>query len=511
MKSLRGLTFSVLVVAFLLLPLFCVEQAQAQTITFIQIDDRYQECAAGESVEYEWFLYNDYDTSFLLQVSVDVTSGVGWTSEVDQPIAVFDYRDSLVITLTVSGDSDVTRRDVNQSVSFGFSDLNNTIPAFTLTGYADTKLIPVWGVIAPAKNKLLGRFDNPLPEPFDSNYFTFVMNMVIWAGIALFIAYIVEPAAHVITKRTKSDIDDRILKILKKPIFVLVIVFGLVSSLTILPLTDPEVALVFDIYGIALIMILTFVIYKVFKEVLVYLMKRWASRTNTEIDDVLIPVIDKVGGLLILVFGGVALVSYLGYDITFLLAGVGVGGLVIAFAAQDVLSNFFSGIMLLLDRPFAEGDFVSLSSGEICRVDRIGIRSTRLYDTLANNLIVLPNNKLVNDKLVNLTEPTAETIHEVVVGVAIGTDVTKVEKIMAEIAMNNKDVLKEAGKEPVVRFDAFGESALMFKLYFWVGNFQAKYRIAHELRKEIDKRFSVAGIEIPYPQRTIHIKESPKK
>ena len=82
---------------------------------------------------------------------------------------------------------------------------------------------------------------------------------------------------------------------------------------------------------------------------------------------------------------------------------------------------------------------------------------------------------------------------------------------MTEIAMNNKDVLKEAGKEPVVRFDAFGESALMFKLYFWVGDFQAKYRVAHELRKEIDKRFSAAGIEIPYPQRTIHIKESPKK
>jgi MscS family membrane protein len=284
-----------------------------------------------------------------------------------------------------------------------------------------------------------------------------------------------------------------------------------VSSLTILPLMDSEVAFVFNIYGIALIMILTFVVYKIFKEVLVYVGKRWASRTNTEIDDVLIPVVDKVGGLIILVFGGVAIVSYLGYDITFLLAGVGVGGLVIAFAAQDVLSNFFSGIMLLLDRPFVEGDFVTLTTGEVCRVERIGIRSTRLYDTLANNLIVLPNNKLVNDKLVNLTEPTNETIHEVVVGVAYGTDVNKVEKLMMDIAMNNKDVLREAGKEPVVRFNSFGESSLEFKLYFWVSDFTAKYRVAHELRKDIDKKFSAAGIEIPFPQRTIYIKESPKK
>jgi small-conductance mechanosensitive channel len=75
----------------------------------------------------------------------------------------------------------------------------------------------------------------------------------------------------------------------------------------------------------------------------------------------------------------------------------------------------------------------------------------------------------------------------------------------------NKDVLKEAGMEPVVRFNAFGECALEFKLYFWVGDFITRYRVAHELRKEIGKKFSAAGIEIPFPQRTIYIKESPKK
>jgi len=511
MKGRRGLSFSILAVACLLIPLLPADPAHAQTMTFIQIGESYKECAPAESVEFKWFLYNDYDTAFLLQVSLNVTSGIGWTSEIDQPITVLDYRESAIVTLTVSADSDVTSRDVNQSVIFRLTDLNSTSPDIIMVSYADTKLIPVWGVIAPGKNKLLGRFDNPLPEPFDTNYFTFGINLMIWAGIALFVAFIVQPVAHLITKRTKSDIDDRVLKILKMPIFVLIVVFGLVSSLTILPLTDSEVAFVFNIYGIALIMILTFVVYKIFKEVLVYVGKRWASRTNTEIDDVLIPVVDKVGGLIILVFGGVAIVSYLGYDITFLLAGVGVGGLVIAFAAQDVLSNFFSGIMLLLDRPFVEGDFITLTSGEVCRVERIGIRSTRLYDTLANNLIVLPNNKLVNDKLVNLTEPTNETIHEVVVGVAYGTDVSKVEKLMMDIAMNNKDVLRGAGKEPVVRFNSFGESSLEFKLYFWVGDFTAKYRVAHELRKEIDRKFSTSGIEIPFPQRTIYIKESPKK
>jgi MscS family membrane protein len=511
MKLTRGLSFSIVASACLLLPILLAAPADAQVITFIQIGDREQECPASDSVEYKWFLYNDYPTTMLLQVSANQSSGRGWSSEIDQPIMIIDYQESAIITLTVSAESDATSKSVNQTVSFNFTDLNNTYGSFTVQGYANTKLIPAWGVIAPGKNKLLGRFDTPLPEPFNSNYFTFALNMGIWAVIALFVAFVVDPIAHLVTKKTKSDVDDRILKVLRKPIFFLIIIYGLVSSLTILPLTDGEVATVFEFYGIALIAIVTFVGYKVFKEVLVFIGRRWASKTSTELDDVLVPVIDKIGGVVILIFGAVGVISYMGYDITFLLAGVGVMGLVIAFAAQDALSNFFSGIMLLLDRPFSEGDYVSLTTGELCRVERIGLRSTRLYDTFSNNLIVLPNNKVVNDKLVNLTEPTVETIHEIAVSAVYGTDVGKVEKIMMDLATKHKEVLKDPGKEPSVRFNAFGDSGMEFKLYFWVGDFMVKYRVAHELRKEIEKRFSEEKIEIAYPHRTVFIKESPKK
>jgi small-conductance mechanosensitive channel len=196
--------------------------------------------------------------------------------------------------------------------------------------------------------------------------------------------------------------------------------------------------------------------------------------------------------------------------VTFLLAGVGVMGLVIAFAAQDALSNFFSGIALLLDRPFSEGDHITLPTGELCRVDKIGIRSTRLYDTFANDYIVLPNNKLVNDKVVNLTEPDRRTVTSVVVGVAYGSDVAKVERIMLEAARAQSNIVLEGGKEPVVRFTNFGESALEFKVFVWVDDFMNKWRVAHDIRKEINKRFSEEGIDIPFPQRTIYVKEMPK-
>jgi len=471
------------------------------------VGPNHQEVNAGDSVVYQWFVYNGYNSSFLLQVSADATSGPGWTSEFNKPITVLNPGTSMFVNLTVKASGDVDTTTANQTVFFSFKDLNNSAFTHLDISNAKTDMIPTWGAIAPGKNKLMGQFENPLPSPFDNNYGTFALNVGIWAAIASFLAFVIGPAMKLFTQRTKTDLDDRLLKVLHKPIFVLVIVFGLVSSLTILPLAEHEVGIIYQAYWIVLIAILTFVVYKLFKEIVVHLGRKWAERTQTELDDVLIPILDKIGGFVILIFGAMATLSYLHYNITFLLAGVGVFGLVIAFAAQDALSNFFSGLTLLLDRPFIEGDYVTMSSGELCRVEKIGVRSCRLYDVLQHDYIVLPNNKLVNDKIVNMSEPDERGVVEVGVNVVHGTDIGKVEEVLTEVATSNPDVLEEEGREPAVRLSNFGESALEFKLFVWVSNFMMKPRIAHELRKEINRRFAEEGIEIAVPQRKIYLQE----
>lgn len=487
------------------------QAAAADDIVFREIGTLQKECPASGSVQYEWFVYNDQNSSFLVEVSVTPLSGPGWSSDLNQPIYVLEPGKSAFVNLTVTASTEVGSKTVNQTLLFLFTDLNNyTASGFNRTSRISTEMIPTWGLLAPGKNKLLGRYDSPLPAPLDSNYVTFLLNMGIWAGIALILAFVVNPAVHYFTKKTKTDLDDRVLKIVHKPIFLLVIIYGLVSSLSILQLTEHEVRITFEVYGIFLIAIVTYIVYKIFKEIVIYLGKRWAARTKTDIEDVLIPVMEKIGALVILIFGAIAIVNYLGYDITFLLAGVGVFGLVIAFAAQDALSNFFSGIFMLLDRPFVEGDFVLLTSGETCRVDKIGIRSTRLYDVFQNNHVVLPNNKLVNDKIVNLSEPDQQSVAEVVVSVAPGSDIEKVEYVLLGVAKRHKEVLQELGKDPAVRFSNFGESALEFKLSIWVPDFMTKVRVAHELRKEINRRFAEENIELAVPRRSVQIKEMKK-
>jgi MscS family membrane protein len=484
-----------------------MSRAAPADVIWMQTTSSYMECNADESVVYEWFIFNGQMDPELVEITVNVSSGEGWSSDLDRTVAVLHPQESLFVNLTFSAKTDVGSHNISQSIFFEYTNLNNTDLTFIDIAEVHTQTVPVWGIISPGKNKLLGTFDNPLPAPLDNNYVTFGLNIGVWGVVAVFFTYIINPLVHMFTKRTKTDIDDRILKILHRPIFLLIVLYGVVSSFTILPLSEGSVRFISEAYGILLIAIVTFVGYKIFKEVLIYIGRRVASRTKTEIDDVLIPVVDKVGGLVILVFGGMAVISYLGYNITFLLAGVGVFGLVIAFAAQDALSNFFSGMALLLDRPFAEGDFVLLSTGETCRIEKIGVRSCRLYDVYENTSIVLPNNKLVNDKVTNLSEPDAQGVAEVAVSVAIGSDVKKVERILIEVATAHKEVLKDAGKEPVVRFSEFAESSLRFKLYVWVEDFMSKLRVAHELRKEIYDRFSKEHIELSVPQRAVLIKE----
>jgi MscS family membrane protein len=466
----------------------------------------HQEVNAGDSVTYEWFIYNGYNSSFLLEVTADVTSGPGWTSDFSTDIVVLNPGMSILVNLTVEASRNVDAITVNQTVFFRYENPNNSAFSRLDISSASTDMIPTWGVVAPGKNKLLGQFESPLPPPFDNNYGTFALNVGIWAAIALFLTFVIAPAVKLAAQRTKTDLDDRFMKVIHKPLFVLVMVFGVVSSLTILPLAEHEVGLIYEVYGFVLIAVLTFVVYRLFKEVVIHFGRKWAQKTQSNIDYVLIPILDKIGGLVILLFGVMAALSYLHYNITFLLAGVGVLGLVIAFAAQDALSNFFSGVALLLDRPFTEGDYITISSGELCRVDRIGIRSCRLYDVFQNDYIVLPNNKLVNDKIVNMNEPDEKGVVDVTVNVVHGTDIGKVEEVLKEVATANPDVLEEKGRGPAVRLSNFGESSLEFKLFVWVGNFMMKARVAHELRKEINRRFVEEGIEIAVPQRKVYLR-----
>jgi small-conductance mechanosensitive channel len=260
-----------------------------------------------------------------------------------------------------------------------------------------------------------------------------------------------------------------------------------------------------DLYALIVSFFVVYIAYKVFKAVFMPLGMEYSKRTESELDDVLIPLINKLGGVLIIILGLIWIASTQGINVTVLVAGFGIVGLVIAFAMQDTLANFFSGIFILTDRPFKVGDTI-LIDGDYCRVEKIGLRTTWLYNRFDHDIIIFPNNEMAGSKIVNLTEPDNRFKVKAAVGVAYGSDLDQVQKIMIESMSKQPGViLDDPDRKPFVRFQEFGDSSLNFKVTAWIHDIFDQWKIAHNTRLEINKRFEEEGIEIPFPQRVVHM------
>ena len=215
----------------------------------------------------------------------------------------------------------------------------------------------------------------------------------------------------------------------------------------------------------------------------------------------------------VLTVGGLILLSGLGVAITPVLTALGVGGLAVALALQDTLSNLFAGVHLLADKPVRVGDFVKLESGVEGFVEDIGWRSTRVR-MLPNNLVIVPNAKLAQSTITNYNLPEPGMSLLIPVSVSYGSDPDRVEQVLVEEATKAAGEVPGLLTEPApfVRFiPGFGESSLDFTLICRVASFVDQYLVQHELRKRILRRFRAEGIEIPFPVRTVELRSPDAK
>jgi MscS family membrane protein len=199
--------------------------------------------------------------------------------------------------------------------------------------------------------------------------------------------------------------------------------------------------------------------------------------------------------------------DYLGMSFTAVFASAGIVGLGIALAARETLANFFGGISIFLDRPFKSGDYIVLDTGERGQVVEVGLRSTRIL-TRDDIQISIPNSLITNTKVINESAPHPRYRVRIKVGVAYGTDVDQVEEVLLSLAGNNN--LVAFMPEPRVRFRNFGDSALEFELLCWAHRPEDRGRLIHQLNHQIYKAFDAADIQIPFPQRDVHLHSPPK-
>jgi small-conductance mechanosensitive channel len=190
-------------------------------------------------------------------------------------------------------------------------------------------------------------------------------------------------------------------------------------------------------------------------------------------------------------------VSILLASIAALLVGVGMG-------IQQLFNDLASGIIILIERNLKIGDIIQLDDGTVGRVLSIRLR-TSMIKSRDDIVMIIPNSKFVNDKIINWSHLDKTTRFHIDVGVAYGSDVLKVKKVLLQCAEQNKAVTSKP--KPFVRFLNFGDSSLDFQLYFWSAQTFEVENLKSELRFAINEEFINNDIQIPFPQRDVHIKQ----
>jgi small-conductance mechanosensitive channel len=472
------------------------------------VDDSYSRTLpAGDQVSFVWLVYNRAAADVVVMSRVDPATGPSWEASVEPRYTVLKPGESLNLSLVVQAAEALEDGTEVFTVTIDVVLATDPSVAEAWTREAEVILRGIPPVLLE-ENKILGIFDNPLPPPLDDRLSTFVISIAIWAGIALLAILVITPVFRKYARKTRTHLDNVVLGIIRGPLFIILITYGVVQSLVVLQPPAEVVGLLATLYSAVLVLMLTWLAYRVFRGIVIEYGKKLAERKDTPLFDALWPVVNRAGAILIVVVGASSLAALFGLDLTAFIAGMGVLGIAIAFAAQESLSNFFSGVFLLLDRPFKEGDLVEID-GDRCRIERIGLRTTRLYHRPSHKILVVPNNKMARDMIVNLVEPDEAIRQNTTVGVAYGSDVERVKETLVAAAEENPWVIKdEAGREPYARLEEFGESGMVFKLKFWVRDADKLNRVRGEVNETIVKRLAEAGIEIPYPTRTIRMDES---
>ncbi len=250
-----------------------------------------------------------------------------------------------------------------------------------------------------------------------------------------------------------------------------------------------------------LILILILVVAKTVIELLKRIFKRQVTRKNLDIgkSHAVLQLLKYILWIVVIIL----CLDTLGINLTILLAGSAALLVGLGLGLQHVFQDFISGIILLFEGTIKVGDIVEIQDQTVGRVKEIGLRTSKI-ETRNNIIMIIPNAKFISDSVINWSHIEKKSRFSVSVGVAYGSDAELVRKILIECALEHQEVSKKP--QPFVKFEDFGESSLDFELYFWTSNTFGVEIIKSDLRFMINKKFKENGVQIPFPQRDIHIK-----
>ena len=304
-----------------------------------------------------------------------------------------------------------------------------------------------------------------------------------------------------LTAKTKTNLDDVLIDKLEKPIRYSILIIGYWIAIHYIYIENEGVMNFLEaVASIAAVLTLTSITSRVFDALVTEVVQPMVEKTEGGADNYILPIISKAVKGIIWTFGIIIGLDNIGFDITAMIAGLGIGGLALALAAQDSVKNIFAGIMIFLDKPFKIKDRIQIEGFDGV-VEEVGLRSTRIR-TLDGRIVTIPNSTFTDNSVVNVTSQPALKI-VLNVGLTYDTDEVGMQKgvdILRQIVADNSDILEE---DCSAGFKDFGDFSLGILFIYYVKPEAHWLDSQNTISKEVLARFTAAGLDFAFPTQTL--------
>jgi MscS family membrane protein len=365
---------------------------------------------------------------------------------------------------------------------------------------AGIRVQPSFGLnaVEPLQHTLMG-------YPLWQYLASFLWILLAFVGAAV-VDFLMTHQLRRLAARTKTDLDERFLELAHKPVKILIALLLLnvgIHAFSWPPWAELILSALF-VLGMA-----AAVVYLVMKmvDLMVDVVERRFFAEDKHLAKLVLPILGRCFKVFVVVIGGLSAAQYLGLPITSVLAGLGVGGIAVALAAQNTLANFLGTVTILTDRPFHVGDRVQIENFDGV-VESIGLRSTRLR-TLEGHLVTIPNKTVADSPINNVT--VRPTIRQLIT-VSLTYDTTA-EQMQQAVALLREIFTKHPlTHDAWVYWKDYAAHSLDIFVVYWCKstNYREFLQALEEINLEIKKRFDAAGLEFAFPTQTIYLHQQPQ-
>ncbi|MDD3159590.1 MAG: mechanosensitive ion channel family protein [Candidatus ainarchaeum sp.] len=307
-----------------------------------------------------------------------------------------------------------------------------------------------------------------------------------------------------LSKKTTSKIDDFLVMALRRPITVLSLVIGSYLSFNVLTLSQEIIIFKDHAYTVTIIIFIAWLLTKFSDAFFEKIVRPMTKKTSSKLDDHILPIISKVIKTIVWTITIISILSNLGYDVTTIIAGLGIGGIAFAFAAQKTIADVFGGVSILFSKQFIIGDIIEIKSlGLTGTVTDMGLRNTRIKD-FDGRINSIPNSDLSASVVKNITsEPSRKVMLDL--GLTYNTtskQINKAKEIITEIINKNQNC-----KDLTMAFNEFRESSINLKVIYYITDRLNLLQIQDQINTQIKEQFDKNKIEFAFPTQTIYLKK----